>query len=68
MTTDKLSNYQVDRLVDSIVQHMYADESFMREVAREHVHKWAPDDYYEWFQEESEEPKPAGMREKERVP
>lgn len=52
-----LDNSQLDRLTDSIVEHMLSDKKFMRDVAREQAEAWSLKEYNEWFGEESLEEK-----------
>lgn len=48
----ELNDFQLERLAEDIVQHMYQDEKLMYNVAYEHATGLSLDDYYEWFQEE----------------
>ena len=47
----ELSDIQVDRLAESIKEHMYADQGFMWDVARFYASLFSLNDYKEWFQE-----------------
>ena len=49
-----LDNSQLDRLTDSIVEHMLSDKKFMRDVAREQAEAWSLKEYNEWFGELSD--------------
>ena len=51
----ELSDFQIARLAESIVECMLADQGFMWDVAREYARTFSSDDYLEWFQEEEEE-------------